>query len=165
MNHKLKQEQMPNHLTTPMPAPEVFQRAGDVTYAHDLGGNLTFLNEQGERISGYSCTEARGMNITDLLDPEIAGRVPEQILRNATERVGKVYEIDMIAKDGTRIPLEVSMRIVLREGEPIEIQGIAVPSVIRSPSFSSGGLRCLHKDFFFGGLPKVSHLSVRIFLS
>ncbi|MDX6530743.1 MAG: two-component system, cell cycle sensor histidine kinase and response regulator CckA [Blastocatellia bacterium] len=156
---------MPNHLTTPMPAQKVFQRADDVTYAHDLCGNFTFLNEQGERMSGYSCTEARGMNIMDLLEPEIAGLVPEQILRNATEQVGKVYEIDMIAKDGTRVPLEVSMRIVLREGESIEIQGIAVPSVIRSPSFSSVGLRCLHKDFFFSGSPKVSDLSVHIFLS
>jgi PAS domain S-box-containing protein len=148
-----------------MPAQKVFQRAGDVTYAHDLGGNFTFLNEQGERMSGYSCTEVCRMNVADLLEPEIAGQVAEQILRNATEQVGKVYEIDLIAKDGTRVPLEVSMRIVLRAGEPIEIQGIAVPSVIRSSSFSSVGLRCLHKDFFFGSSPKVSDLNVHIVLS
>jgi hypothetical protein len=90
------------------------------------------------------------MNITDLMDPEIANRVSEQIIRDARERVGAVYEIDIIAKDGRRIPMEVSTRVVIREGHGIEIQGIAVPSVIRDPSLSGAGLRCLDEGFFYG---------------
>lgn len=93
------------------------------------------------------------MNIAEVIDPESAGHIHEQILRDAKERVGTVYEIDVIAKDGHRIPLEVSTRVVLREGERIEIQGIAVPSVIRSQSFFSTGLRCVDKDFCYGNMP------------
>ena len=110
---------------------EFFQRGGDVTYAYDLSGNFTFLSEAGERISGYSCEEACRMNIADLLDSEVAGRVHEQIVRDMTKHVGAVYEIDLIARDGSSVPVEVSTRVVLRDGRPIEIEGIAVPSVIR----------------------------------
>ena len=45
------------------------------------------------------------MNIAELLVREIAGRVREQIIHAAKERVGTVYEIDLIAKDGRRVPL------------------------------------------------------------
>ena len=112
--------------------PGLAHRASTVVYAYDLSGNITFLNYEGERIWGYSREEACRMNIAEMIDPQIAGRVREQIIRDAKERVGPVYEIDIIAKDGRRIPVEVSTRVVSREGERIEVQGIAVPSVIRN---------------------------------
>ena len=99
---------------------KIVERAADVTYAHNLSGHLTFLSEEGERISGYSCEEACRMNIAELLDPEIAGRACEQVIGDMTKRVGAVYEIDLIAKDGQSVPLEVSTRVVLPEGGPIE---------------------------------------------
>jgi PAS domain S-box-containing protein len=145
------------------PGRESFRRVSDVTYAYDLSGNLTFLSEEGERISGYSRAEACRMNIAELLDPEIAGQVGERIVHDASERVGTVYEIDIIAKDGRRVPLEVSTRMVLlREGHGIEIQGIAVPSVIRNPCLSFTGLRCLDEEFFFGSSPTVSDIMIRV---
>jgi PAS domain S-box-containing protein len=131
------------------PDRESFQRASDVTYAYDLSGNFTFLSEEGERILGYSRAEACRMNIAELLDPEIAGHVGKQIILDAAGRVGTVYEIDIIARDGRLIPMEVSTRVVLREGQGIEIQGIAVPSVIRNPCLSYAGLRCLDENFVF----------------
>jgi PAS domain S-box-containing protein len=129
---------------------ELIQGANKIVYAHDLAGNFTFLNSTGEAISGYSCAEICRMNIAELVPAEIAAHVREQIVRNVTRRVGTVYEIDLIAKDGRRVPLEVSTALVLRNGQPIEIQGIAVPSVIRSSSLSRERLRCVDSDFFFG---------------
>ena len=102
------------------------------------------------------------MNIAELLDPEIARHVGEQIIRDARETVGTVYEIDIIAKDGRRVPVEVSTRVVLRDGHGIEIQGIAVPSVIRDPCLSSAGLRCLDEEFFFGSSLAMSDIVVRL---
>ena len=113
---------------------EPFQGGNKIVYAHDLGGNFTFLNHVGEQISGYSCEEACRMNIVEIVPAEIAERVQEQIISNVARPVGTVYEIDLIAKDGHRVPLEVSTALVLRNGEPVEIQGIAVPSVIRGDS-------------------------------
>lgn len=130
--------------------PGLAHRASTVVYAYDLSGNFTFLNHEGERSWGYSREEACRMNIAEMLDPQIADRVREQIIHDASERVGTVYEIDIIAKDGSRIPLEMSTRVVLGEGERIEVQGIAVPSVIRNQSSSSSGLRYPDQDFFYG---------------
>lgn len=133
------------------PAPA--HRASAVVYAYDLNGNITFLNHEGERILGYSREEACRMNIAEVIDPRIAGDIQEQILRDAKEPVGTVYEIDIIAKDGRRIALEVSTRVVLSDGERVEVQGIAVPSVIRSQSSFCMGLRCLDEDFSYGNAP------------
>jgi PAS domain S-box-containing protein len=141
---------------------EVFDRASEVTCAYDLAGNITFLSEAGERISGYSRAEARRMNIADLLDPEIANQVCEQVLSDTQKGVGTVSEIDLIAKDGRRVPLEVSMRAVLVDEHRIEIQGIAIPSVIRDPSLSIEGFRSMDEDLFFGGSAARAEIIVRI---
>ena len=127
--------------------PGLAYRASAVLYAYDVSGNITFLNHEGERLLGYSREEACRLNIAEVIDPQIAGRISEQIIRDVRERVGTVYEIDIIAKDGHRIPLEMSTRVVVRDGEQIEVQGIAVPSVIRNQSSFSKGLRGLDADF------------------
>ena len=141
---------------------EFIERATDVTYAHNLSGNFTFLSEEGERISGYSREEACQMNIAELLNPEVAALVCEQIMRDTSKHVGTVYEIDLIAKDGRSVPLEVSTRVVLRDGRPIEIQGIAVPSLIRGQSPKPVKTRWLNEAFFLGGSPIASEIMVRI---
>lgn len=128
---------------------ELSRKASEVTYAHDLGGNFTFLNQAGEQISGYSCEEACRMNIAQVVAPEIAEHVREQIMRNVTKRVGSVYEIEIIAKDGRRVPLEVSTRVVVRDGRPVEIEGIAVPSVLCNVPPPVVGMRCVDADLFF----------------
>jgi PAS domain S-box-containing protein len=138
--------------------PGLVHRASTVVYAYDLSGNITFLNPEGERIWGYSREEACRMNITEMIDPQIAGGICEQIIRDAKERVGSVYEIDIIAKDGRRIPLEMSTRVVLCDGERIEVRGIAVPSVIRNQSSFSKGLRCLDPRFLLGQCSRANYL-------
>lgn len=126
--------------------PGIAHRASAVVYAYDLSGNIKFLNHEGERLLGYSREEACRMNIAEMIDPQIAGRIREEIIRNARERVGTVYEIDIIAKDGRRIPLEVSTRVVVRGGNRVEVHGIAVPSVIKNQSLFSKGMRFLDAD-------------------
>ena len=126
---------------------ELFPGGNKIVYAHDLGGNFTFLNRTGEEISGYSCEEVCRMNIAELVPAEIAEHVREQIVGNVTQRVGTVYEIDLIAKDGHRVSLEVSTALVLRNGQPIEIQGIAVPSLICGDSLSGGVTGCVDAEF------------------
>jgi two-component system cell cycle sensor histidine kinase/response regulator CckA len=130
--------------------PGLAHRPSAVVYAYDVSGNITFLNHEGERLLGYSREEACQMNIAEVIDPQSASRIREQIISDARERVGTVYEIDIIAKDGRRIPLEMSTRVVLRDGERIEVQGIAVPSVIRNQSSFSTGLRSPDSGFFHG---------------
>jgi two-component system cell cycle sensor histidine kinase/response regulator CckA len=113
---------------------EVFEGGNKIVYAHDLEGNFTFLNQTGAAISGYTREEICRMNIAEVVPAEIAAHLREQIVSSVTRSIGTVYEIDLITRNGSRVPLEVSTTPVLRNGQPIEIQGIAVPSVIRGIS-------------------------------
>ena len=88
------------------------------------------------------------MNVTELLAPEMSDDFRKEMTHGFATRVGTVYEIEMIAKDGRRVPLEVSTEVILRDGRPVEIQGIALPSLIRNQSLSNLCHHCLDKDFF-----------------
>jgi PAS domain S-box-containing protein len=149
----ISSEDMSNQTQSKQCRNEVISETNNIVYAHDLAGNITFLNEAGECISGYSCEEACQMNIAELVAPEFAEQVRQQITRNVRGQFGSVYEIDIIARDGRRIALEVSTRLVLADGKPLEIQGIAVPSVLRSQYLRPVRQRCLDAGFVFGSSP------------
>ena len=123
----------------------------EIIFKHDVAGNLTFLNKAGELISGYSRQEACGMNIAQFVAPEFAQRVHDCAAGNCSKRLGTVYEIDIIAKNGRRIALEVSTQTIARDGRPLEIEGIALPSVLRNLSQRPTRLRCLDEDFCLAG--------------
>src|SRR5438046_3285331 len=87
---------------------------------------LPSLNHEAEIISGYSCEEARRMNLAQLVAPEFAADICEQIAHTVRDVPGSVYELDIITKDGRRVALEVSTEVIAHDGETVQIQGIAV---------------------------------------
>ena len=123
----------------------------EIIFKHDVAGNLTFLNRAGELISGYSRQEVCGMNIAQFVAPEFAERVHDSVAGNCSKRLGTVYEIDIIAKNGQRIALEVSTQAVAGNDRAIEIEGIALPSVLRNPSQRPTRLRCFDEDLPLAG--------------
>ena len=124
----------------------------EIVYTLDLAGNFTFLNEVGERFSGYSCDEVCRMNITQVVAPELAEYVRQQITRTVREWFGAVYEIEIITKDRRRVALETSTHVVLRDGQPIEIQGIALAPIAQASRLPDERVRCLDREFMFGAL-------------
>lgn len=104
---------------------ELFENANDIIYTHDLQGNFTSLNRSGERITGYTREETMMMNVADVIAPEYLNLAREMIAQKASQKVSTVYEIDIITKDGRRVRLEVSTRLVFRNGRPAGVQGIA----------------------------------------
>src|SRR5687767_3501762 len=104
---------------------ELFENANDIIYTHDLQGNFTSLNRTGERITGYSREETMKMNVADVIAPEDLNLAREMIVHKATANVSTVYEIDIISKKGRRVRLEVSTRLIFRDGKPVGVQGIA----------------------------------------
>ncbi|HEX6718870.1 MAG TPA: PAS domain S-box protein [Pyrinomonadaceae bacterium] len=104
---------------------ELFENANDIIYTHDLQGNFTSLNRTGERITGYSREEAVMMNVADVIAPEYLKLAREMIAYKANEKVSTVYELDIITKDGPRVRLEVSTRLIFSDGKPVGVQGIA----------------------------------------
>ena len=105
---------------------ELFENANDVVYTHDLQGNYTSMNFAGERITGYDRDEVLSMKISDVIVPEHLERAKEAFARKLRgEDTATFYEIDIVAKDGRRIPVEVSTRLIKRDGQPVAVQGIA----------------------------------------
>ena len=101
--------------------------ANEITFTLDLAGYFKFLNIEGQRLSGYSSEEVRRLHISEIVAPELAGAVRQQFRRTIQQRVGVVYEIEIVTRDRRRVVLETSIQLVMRDGRPIEIQGIAVP--------------------------------------
>jgi diguanylate cyclase (GGDEF)-like protein/PAS domain S-box-containing protein len=104
---------------------ELFENANDLVYTHDLRGNFTSLNLAGERITGYTREEALKLNIAQVVVPRYLKTAREMIERKADADVTTRYELEIFAKDGRRIPLEVSTRVIMKNGEPVGVQGIA----------------------------------------
>ena len=104
---------------------ELFENANDIIYTHDLQGNFTSLNRSGERITGYSREETMQMNVADVIAPEYLNLARAMIAQKASQKVSTVYEIDIVSKQGRRIRLEVSTRLIYRDGRPVGVQGIA----------------------------------------
>jgi diguanylate cyclase (GGDEF)-like protein/PAS domain S-box-containing protein len=104
---------------------ELFENAYDIVYTLDLSGKITAINKASERILGYSRVEALQLKFSQLIAPEFQEKFRRLIDRQIAEKTPLTQEIEAIAKDGGRIALEVSSRLIFREGRPFGIQGIA----------------------------------------
>ena len=104
---------------------ELFENAKDAMYVHDLEGNYIRINRAAEELSGYSRDEIVGHNFTEFISKEHIKRV-RQSFCSKLARVGETsYEVDVIAKDGRRVPVEVSSRAIYENGVLVGVQGMA----------------------------------------
>jgi diguanylate cyclase (GGDEF)-like protein/PAS domain S-box-containing protein len=103
---------------------DLFENANDLIYTHDLRGNFTSLNRAGEIITGYSREEALEMNISQVVAPEFLEAARQMTMRKIKGEPPTSYELEIIAKNGQRVPLELSTRLVRKDGVPIAVQGI-----------------------------------------
>jgi len=105
---------------------ELVDNANDIVYTTDLDGHYTTCNRAGERISGYAREEVVGMKWQELIAPEQVSLASEMLLRKlAGKESVTFYEVEMVAKNGRRIPLEVNSQIIYENGQPVGVQGIA----------------------------------------
>ncbi|HEX6066975.1 MAG TPA: ATP-binding protein, partial [Longimicrobiales bacterium] len=102
---------------------ELFENATDAVFTADLEGNFTGINRKAELLTGYTREEALKLNVRDVLPRSEAGeRVVQQWLSGTADSSER---IDIISKNGERVPTEVGTRIVEEAGTPVGIQAIA----------------------------------------
>lgn len=105
---------------------QLFENANDIIYAHDLSGNYISMNQAAERVLGYSREETLAMNMAAIVAPEQLEMVREKLSQKLDGDVGQtVYEVDCLRKDGSWATLEVNSSLIMANGEPIAVQGIA----------------------------------------
>ncbi|MFZ1702303.1 MAG: PAS domain S-box protein [Pyrinomonadaceae bacterium] len=104
---------------------DLFENANDLIYTHDLTGNFTSLNRAGELITGYSREEALGKNIAEVVAPEFIDLARAMTARKVESERPTTYELEIVAKQGHRVTLELSTRLMISsDGMPIGVQGI-----------------------------------------
>lgn len=104
---------------------ELFENANDIVFIHDLEGRITSVNKAAERITGYSRAEMLQMKACDFVPPEHLQTACKTLERQIAGEGSTPYELEIICKDGRRVALEVSNCIIMREGKPFGVQGIA----------------------------------------
>jgi PAS domain S-box-containing protein len=104
---------------------ELVENARDIIYTHDLMGNYTTVNKAAEQITGYSREEALKMNLAQTVAPEYLEISRQMIARKLAGEKETVYDLEIIAKDGHRVKVEVNTRLVFQDDVPVAIQGIA----------------------------------------
>ena len=104
----------------------LLENANDIIYSHDLAGNYLAINRAGEVITGYTREEILGgLNIAQVVAPEHLEVAREMTMRKLSDPSPTVYAVDIIARDGRRLTVEVSTRISYLDGKPVAVEGIA----------------------------------------
>lgn len=96
----------------------------DIVYVHDRRGVITYVNAVTEEIGGYRREEIVGRNFAELIAPEYLELARRGADEDALE-APQTYEVDFLPKHGGRVRLEISSRLILRDGKAHEVHGIA----------------------------------------
>lgn len=102
---------------------ELFENSKDALYVHNLSGAYTSVNRAAERLSGYSRQEIIGKHFGDFIVPEYAQEVRQNWQRKLDQAGETSYDVEVITKDGRRIPVEVNSRLIYENGLPVAVQG------------------------------------------
>lgn len=106
---------------------EIFENTNDIVYSHDLQGRYTSLNKKGRELTGYNVDEATTIDSAKVMsaaDLELSRRMLKfKIERGSAEPT--VYEIELLTKDGRKLPVEICSQLMFKNGKPVGVLGIA----------------------------------------
>lgn len=115
--------------TSPAPADredryrELFENCRDAIYVHDLTGRYTLVNRAAEELSGYSRDEILGKHYSNFVAPRHLKEARENFCRKLDVPLETTYEAEVVCKNGTRVPVEVSSRMIYENGAAVGVQG------------------------------------------
>src|SRR5712691_2234408 len=110
---------------------ELVENANDIVYSLDFEGKLTSVNKAGELITGYSRDELLKMGLSEILTPESFEASRGMLDRKLRGEQIQNYELDFRSKSGRILTLEISNRLIFKQGEPVGVQGIARDITLR----------------------------------
>src|SRR5262245_53153035 len=131
-NQIMKDDSVPaaSNQTSAPPAPEsegryreLFENCRDAIYVHDLTGRYTLVNKAAEELSGYSRDEIIGKHYSNFVSPRYLKEAREKFCLKLDVAIETTYEAEAVCKDGTRIPVEVSSRLIYENGVAVGVQG------------------------------------------
>ncbi|HEU4510721.1 MAG TPA: PAS domain S-box protein [Pyrinomonadaceae bacterium] len=103
---------------------ELFENARDAIFVHDLEGNYTSVNRAAEQLSGYTREEIIGHKVTEFVADDHMRHMDKRFCTKVAQAGENTYEVEVLAKDGRRIPVEVSSRAIYENGVLVGVQGM-----------------------------------------
>jgi PAS domain S-box-containing protein len=104
---------------------ELVENANDIVFTLDLAGNVSSINKAVESITGYTQTELLGVNMSEFLTAGSVASARQMTERKLAGEERTNYEVEVQAKDGRSLILEISSRLALGQGKPVGVQGVA----------------------------------------
>ena len=104
----------------------LFNRSLDAVYIHDFDGKFIDANDAALQMLGYTRDDNPSLSFMDLLDDAqipIAMATLDEIVRTGSQATPTVYQL--LRKDGSRVEVETIGALLMKEGQPIGVQGIA----------------------------------------
>jgi PAS domain S-box-containing protein len=95
---------------------EFFEMAPDAAFIEALDGEILACNAAATRLLGYESAELVGMNVAELVPSEFAGRLND-VIEKVREHGTWLGEAQNVTKDGKVVPVEVSTRLIERDGQ------------------------------------------------
>ena len=103
---------------------DLVENALDMIFTLDLEGNFTSVNQASENMTGYTSEEAMTMNTAQFIAPEYQEIAATMVAKKLAGQDVLPYELEVIAKDGGRVAVEVNTRIIYKNDIPVGLQGI-----------------------------------------
>ncbi|MFW5866896.1 MAG: PAS domain S-box protein [Armatimonadota bacterium] len=93
----------------------------------DLAGRLTFVNDNGYRMFGYTREDLDdGLHVVDVIAPEDRERVSMRVRHILETGEAGSGEYRVLRKDGTTFEALISSSSIIRDGRPVGIRSIVV---------------------------------------
>ncbi len=110
---------------------ELVENANDIVYSLDLRGRITSVNKAAELITGYSRGEMINLDMSEILTAESVEASGQMFNRTLAGEHRTNYELDIRAKDGRILTLEISSGLLRKGGQPVGVQGVARDITVR----------------------------------
>ncbi len=104
----------------------IVENSDETMFFYDNEGNFTFFNHQIEKLTGYKPEELIGKNFCEIV-PEPYHKMIKAGFAEAMAggKIHALYEMDLCRKDGSTIPVEISLSTKFSDKKPVGRHGIA----------------------------------------
>jgi two-component system cell cycle sensor histidine kinase/response regulator CckA len=130
---------------------DLIEHARDMIWTVDADGTVTFLNSACQAITGYTRQELRLG--ADIGAPDNLRAAHAALARKWDGDPSKQYEIQILAKDGRAVDLEVSSALLERAGAPACILAIARDITARKQAQESLRQNAENFEYLFSNHP------------
>jgi len=101
------------------------ENAEDGIFTIDQRGIFTYMNKKGMELLGYTREELVGSSFVVVVAPEYRETTIENFKKRQVGKGVDRYEIEVVTKEGNRIPIELNTRTLEYRGEFMGLEGIA----------------------------------------